>query len=112
MTERVEVRAYTDGWLHYYHSEDLASGQPIVTPGCAENDPFYGVDHERKRISGPIKRVERGELCRGCCVWARKRRLTPALAPSPAPRRVTPLARHAEPDTTVLPLTGTIRGVL
>lgn len=44
VTARIEIRAYTDGWLHCYRREDFESGCELVTPGCAEDAVFYAVD--------------------------------------------------------------------
>lgn len=88
----IEIRAYTDGWLHLYRADELKSGQELVTPRCAVLAPFYGVDHERALISEP---TQRGEIHPGC------------LTPPPVVPAQDPTA------TVVLPaLTKAIRGQL
>lgn len=102
MAAHMEIRAYTDGWLHCYRPEDLESGREVVTPGCAEGAAFYAVDHERSQVSEPVESAGRVEFCPGCLVWARE-----SATPVPGPRA------YAELDTLVMPaFAGTFRGVL
>jgi hypothetical protein len=94
-----EVRRYTDGWLHFYRVEEIDSGRELLTPVCAEADPFYGVVHERER---PVRRV-RGEV-HPACLLAMLAVLDP---PVPVPRRPSP------EDTLALPvIAGAFRGRL
>lgn len=61
---RLEMRPYcADGWLHLYRTDELESGQALVTPKCAVSDPFYPIDHERALIGEP---TQRGEIHPGC----------------------------------------------
>lgn len=94
-----EVRRYTDGWLHFYRPEEVDSGRELLTPVCAELDPFYGVVHERER---PVRRV-RGEVHPACLLAM----LAVPDPPVPVPRR------PSLEDTVVLPVVvGAFRGQL
>jgi hypothetical protein len=81
-TAGVELRRYIDGWLHLYRTDELDSDQVLVTPRCAEMDPFHGIDHEQALIGDP---TQRGEIHPGCLTpWPRR------LAPDPANTVVMP----------------------
>jgi hypothetical protein len=94
MTAAIEVRPYTDFWLHCYRADDF-DGRGLVTPICAEVARWYGVDHVRHLIGDPVEHPERGEIHPGCVVAAR------TLIPSP--RQIA---------AQVQPTTGAIRGSL
>jgi hypothetical protein len=101
MGHEFEVRPYTDGWLHFYRVKEIDSGRELLTPVCAEADPFYPVVHERER---PVRRV-RGEV-HPACLLALLTALAPA-PPVPVPRRPSP------EDTVLLPVVaGAFRGQL